>query len=252
MALFARPSGGWQTGKGLYKAPKLVRVTLDLPASILFITDLHLRRQHPEMADTVLSACSFLTPDLVLLGGDLAEYDEGLSVVLQKTAAAFPRAHIFAVPGNNDDHRLDRSREKQKHLYESYGINYLLNEARKFEIRNRKIEIVGLEDGYTHQPDPQCLFSGDADSYKILLAHEPLESSLDPNADLMLSGHTHGGQINVLGLTCYLMRYEAYFRFACLAGQKQIGKTHLLVSRGIGWSKYPIRFGARSEIHYIE
>ena len=252
MALFAWPAGGLQVGKGLYREPALVRLSLGAPAKILFIADLHLRPSHPEMVDTTLGACAGLKPDLVLLGGDLAEYDEGLEIALKKISAAFPGARFFAVPGNNDDNRLGSDRDRQKQIYEKYGMAYLLNEVRRIELNGRKIEIAGLEDAYTHEPDPRGLLSDDPESYKILLAHEPLKNCVDPKADLMLSGHTHGGQINVLGMTCYLLYYEGYFCFANLAGLKKIGKTSLLVTRGIGWSKYPIRFGARSEIHYIE
>ena len=252
MALFVKPAGGLQAGNGLYRMPRLVRLKLNTPVRMLFITDLHLRPSHPEMADKALEACKGLKPELVLLGGDLAEYDEGLEISLKVISAAFPGARFFAVPGNNDDCRLDGDRERQKQLFGQYGMEYLLNEAKRFEMNGRSIEVAGLEDAYSHKPDKSGLLTDDSGSYRILLAHEPLKDCIDPRADLILTGHTHGGQINVLGITCYLIRYESFFRFEHLAGEKRIGKTLLLVSRGIGWSKYPIRFGARSEIHYIE
>lgn len=253
MPIFAKPAGGLQLGRGLFKPPRVVRLSLGAPARILFITDLHLRHSHPEMADTTLDACAGLEPELILLGGDIAEYDEGLSLFLEKLRARFPHARICAVPGNNDDPRLEGDRDRQRELYARFGADYLLNEMRQVEIGDKKLEIAGLEDAYTHVPDPRGLFSEDENVYRVLLAHEPLESSVDPKADLMLCGHTHGGQINVLGVTCYLLlRYEGFLRFACLAGQKRIGKTRLLVSRGVGYSKFAIRFGARSEVHYIE
>lgn len=253
MPIFAKPAGGLQLGNRLFLPPRVVKLKLNTPARILFITDLHLRSGHPEMADTTLNACAQLSPQIILLGGDIAEYDEGLGLFLEKLRLRFPGALIYAVPGNNDDPRLEGDRERQRQLYARYGAEYLLNDCRKLELAGRRLEIAGLEDAYSHEPDPRGLFSGEGDVYRILLAHEPLKTNLHPEADLMLCGHTHGGQINVLGITCYLLlRYEGWFQFASLAGQKQIGKTRLIVSRGIGYSKFPVRFGARSELHYIE
>ena len=253
MALFAKPAGALRVGRLLNRPPKIICLRAGAPAKILFLTDLHLRRAHPENADTVLSCCACLKPEIVLLGGDESEYDEGLTLFLQKLTAAFPHAGIFAVPGNNDDALLDGDRARQKEVYASFGIDYLLNEVRRIEMPGGVIELAGLEDAYTHTPDVRGLFSDEADVYRIVLAHEPLKSSVSPRADLMLTGHTHGGQINVLGLTCYaLVGYERSFKYACLAGEKRIGKTRLIVSRGFGYSKFPIRLGARSEVHYIE
>ncbi len=252
MTLFAKPRGGVRFKRGLLKAPKLIRVNANSPAGILFITDLHLRPSHPEMADTVLGVCAGVKPDVVLLGGDLSEYNDGLGIFLQKLRQRFEGVPAFAVPGNNDSQILGGDRGAQRRVYRKYGVDYLLNEKRTLEINGKKVEIAGLEDAYLHKPDPSGLLSADKNSYKIILAHQPLKSSLVPQADLMLCGHTHGGQINVLGLTCYLLiGYERQYKYACLAGQKRVGDTLLLVSRGIGYSKYPLRVGARSEVHFI-
>ena len=253
MALFAKPSGWLQTGRGLYKPPAVQHLKIGAPARILFVADLHLRPDHPEMADTVLDVCRDLAPELILLGGDLSEYDEGLTLFLEKLRKVFPDAPVYAVPGNNDDPLLDGDRARQKQLYEHFGAEYLLNEVRRTEINGSPIEIAGLEDAYTHTPDPTGLFSREGGVYRILMAHEPLSSCFCEEADLMLTGHTHGGQINVLGITCYfLIGYEKCFKYKLLAGSKKIGRTFVVVSRGIGYSKYPIRFGARSEVHCIE
>ena len=83
--LFARPRGGLQLGKGLRMIPKLRRESVGCPAKILFISDLHLRPEHPEMADTLIKVCTGTEPDLVCLGGDMAEYDEWLENFRRQT-----------------------------------------------------------------------------------------------------------------------------------------------------------------------
>lgn len=247
---FAAPRGGIKFGNRLYTRPKLRLTDAKAPARILFVSDLHLRPSHSEMARICYEAAVDAKPDIICLGGDMAEYDEGLEIAMKELRRCFPKQPVFAVPGNNDDLRFDGDRQVQAGLYAEYECEYLLNEARIVETPKQKLCIVGTEDGYSHEPDITGLI--DRGCYSVLLTHAPHRSLLKEQPDLLLSGHTHGGQINVLGFTCYgFLRYEPRFDFALLAGAKSIGRTLAVVSRGIGWSKYPLRVGADPEIHLI-
>ncbi len=247
---FATPKGGIRFRKRLYVRPKLRLTEAKAPLRILFVSDLHLRPSHSEMARICFEAAADSKPDIICLGGDMAEYDEGLKIALEELRRAFPKQPVFAVPGNNDDLRLDGDRQAQAELYAEYGCEYLLNEARFVETPKQRVCIVGTEDGYSHEPDVSGLI--DRGCYSVLLAHAPHRTLLAEQPDLLLSGHTHGGQINVLGFTCYgFLRYEPRFEFALLAGTKTFGRTLAVVSRGIGWSKYPVRVGADPEIYLI-
>lgn len=242
-----------QIGKLLYRPPKLIRVKAGSPVRILFLTDLHLRPSHPEMIGHVLSACRNTRPELIALGGDLTEYDNGLELFLSALRREFPEIPICAVPGNNDDRLFGGDRDKQSELYAGYGVVYLPEKQIMLNIGGHAVNVAGTEDAYTHVFHTGKAFPEENGCYRILLSHAPHACLLEEMPDLMLCGHTHGGQINVLGLTCYLLlRYERQYSFAALAGEKRLGRTFLLVSRGIGYSKYPLRFGARSEIHLIE
>ena len=233
------------------KPPRLERLLVGAPAPILFISDLHLRPENPGMAKRTAEACAGLKPALILLGGDMAEYDEGLETTLSELRKVFPSTPLCAVPGNNDDGLFEGDRAAQAAVYAAYDAEYLLNAARRFTLAGRAVELAGVDDAYSHTADATGLFSSDPDAYRILLSHEPLRSLLDAGPDLMLCGHTHGGQLNLLGATCYLIGYERSYGYALLSGRKRFGKTLLLVSRGIGYSKWPLRVGAQSEIHYI-
>lgn len=250
-ARMARPAGGVQWGRLLYRPPRLVRVQAGAPAPILFISDLHLRPECPEMAQRALDPVRKEKPALLLLGGDMSEYDEGLVLSLKALREAFPDTPAFAVPGNNDDGLFGGDRSAQKEIYDSFEIRYLLNDSETLTLGGRRVEIAGVEDSYSHTPSAEGLFSANEDAYRILLSHAPLSFLLNAGADLMLCGHTHGGQLNALGFTCYFLGYESGFRYALLSGRRRFGKTLLLVSRGIGYSKLPVRVGSRSEIHLI-
>ncbi len=250
-ARMARPAGGVQWGRALYRPPRLVRAQLGAPVPILFISDLHLRPDCPEMAQRALDPARGEQPALILLGGDMSEYDEGLVLSLEALRRVFPNTPAFAVPGNNDDGLFGGDRKAQREVYDRYGVGYLLNDSRSLVLDGRRVEIAGVEDSYTHTPCAEGLFSQREGVYRILLSHAPLSFLLDAGADLMLCGHTHGGQMNVLGFTCYFLGYESGYRYALLSGRRRFGKTLLLVSRGIGYSKLPVRIGSRSEIHLI-
>lgn len=254
MHFFTRPSGGLYLGKRLLNPPRVVRVHAGAPGRIVFVTDPHIRRNSLSMADTVARTVCGLHPELVLLGGDYGEFDGGATAFFERLGASLKGIPMFGVPGNNDDARFDGNRETLFALMRRNGVTPLVNQSARLTLNGRTVEIAGADDVYLHEPSAKGLFSRDGRAYRILLSHAPLKSLLDDaSPDLMLSGHTHGGQINVCGLTCYaLLRYEHWLEFTHIAGEKRVGNTLCVVSRGIGTSKYPIRFGARAEIHLID
>lgn len=252
MALFAKPAGGLQMGKRLFAPPRLIRLHLGAPGRILYITDLHLRRAHPEALENLIAACRDARPELIILGGDLTEYDGGLAAALRALREAFPNVSMYAVPGNNDDAVMGGDRAAQTRVYEEFACRYLTDRGETLLLNGRPVEIFGAEDAYSHAYRVKGHFSRPS-AYHILISHAPHADLARAGADLMLCGHTHGGQINAFGITCYLLtRYEKRFRYACLAGRKRIGRTELVVSRGIGYSKFPLRVMARSEVYLID
>ena len=91
-------------------------------------------------------------------------------------------------------------------------------------------------------------------NFRVLMLHEPC--AVRPAPDLTLSGHTHGGQFNCLGFTPYSIGFERLFgrriRPVAVAGlSEQPDGSKLLVSKGIGASRIPLRVGVRPEIELI-
>ena len=72
----------------------------------------------------------------------------------------------------------------------------------------------------------------------------------------MLAGHTHGGQFNFFGLTPFAIGFERIgsqrgLAPAMVSGARRFGQTMLVVSKGIGASRIPLRIGVRAEIHRL-
>lgn len=254
MFYFTKPTGGILAGKQMLRPPSVVRFSIDVPLRIAFIADLHVRPRALFMAETAAETLSALKPDVLLVGGDMAECDEGETRAFSALGNALGGVPVFAVPGNNDDMRFDRTRETLRGEIERFGARLLLNECARLSVRGVKLEIAGVEDALRHEPDARGLFSGEPGVYRVLLSHAPhafLLSQCRPN--LMLSGHTHGGQWNLLGLTPYsLPFYEHRMRYTHLSGLRTVDGTLCAVTNGVGYSRQALRIGARPDVMLAE
>ena len=210
----------------------------------LFVSDVHLRGCVSDAKlNALIEQIRAQNADLLLLGGD---YGEGAGQCARffeaLSALCFPLG-AFAVPGNNDDPAvLTEAAQKA-------GIRLPVNKTAALEIGGVRIEIGGCDDYKYGTPDTRHLFS-DAAAYRILLSHFPILPA--QKCDLIFSGHTHGGQIRLGGLTAYALPFEKKFEIAAAYGDNVIDGTRLLISNGIGVSKLPIRIGAAPEILLAE
>jgi uncharacterized protein len=134
----------------------------------------------------------------------------------------------------------------------SHGIRPLVNRAVHLEIKGADLWIAGVDDLVEGTPNLQAaLASVPADALLVLLAHNP-DAWLDPlagRADLVLSGHTHGGQIR-LPLLGAAHTQGTHLARSGASGWFRQGHTRLFVSRGVGES-LPLRLGAAPQIALI-
>ncbi|WHX39140.1 metallophosphoesterase family protein [Mesobacillus sp. AQ2] len=214
----------------------------DFPASfgtvrIFFISDIHKRI----ISDSIINEVKG-KPDLVIIGGDLAEKGvslERISANLEKLKTVGP---VFFVWGNNDyefnSHELDSL------LYHS-GVKVLDNTAVKFESEAGDIlYLLGIDDfGLGKSRLDLAVRDAEEEGFRILVSHNPaIANSLksEDEISLLLSGHTHGGQIRIFGFGPYE-----------LGGIKKKNGTTVLTSNGYGTTGVPFRLGAKAETHLI-
>lgn len=170
-------------------------------------------------------------PDVIFLTGDYVTHSPKPLPRVIELLAGFNRP-VFAVMGNHD-HWVNAHYLRQG--FERLGYTVLQNEHRVVQMRGAPLTVLGIDDGRTGRDDVEATFRGAPESgTRLVITHAPPTfAKLPPHANLVqFSGHTHGGQFVVRGIT------EAIFR---RAGQPYIkGHYHergnqLYVNMGLGF-----------------
>lgn len=221
----------------------------------LFISDVHaLPRTTDAAMDGLAARITGAKPDILLFGGDYADQPEPARRLFRRLRGMSAPLGAYAVAGNNDREAFPKLDALDRLLWEN-GIELLVNESHRLRINGGQLIVAGLDEYRHGKPDVRGLYP-DApapDRYRLLLSHYPHD--VTPMPDLMLSGHTHGGQFNALGLTPYTIGFERLLTPKCasrfIAGLHDWRGAHVLVSKGIGASRIPLRIGVAPEINAI-
>lgn len=217
---------------------------------VVQLSDLHLQRWGPaELA--IAAQVLALQPDLVVLSGDAIDRSDALPV-LQSFLQALGGLAVVAVPGNWEHWSGVDFKALDAVLADRPVGRFLLNQRQSFMAKGRTVHVVGLDDFTAGQPDAQMLSDTGPGDVRILVQHSPGffdESEVarrmgDQRFTLCLSGHTHGGQVALAGWAPF--RPVGSGRF--VAGFYEVPGCRLYVSRGLGTSVLPVRFGSVAEV----
>ena len=221
----------------------------------LFVSDVHaVERTTREDMDALVRRMAGTRPDLLLLGGDYADAPEPALRLLRALRGFSTPLGAFAVVGNNDREAFPDVEVLRRAMAKG-GITLLVNGARTLRVNGGRLVVAGLDEYRYGRPEVRGLYHAEAapNRYRLLLSHYP--RAVDPMPDLMLSGHTHGGQFNALGVTPYAIGFErilAHRRASnYIAGLHPHRGGWMLVSKGIGASRIPLRVGVRPEINAV-
>jgi predicted MPP superfamily phosphohydrolase len=194
-----------------------------------------------------------LNADLVLVTGDLindalADLDQGIDFVRGMRG----RFGLFMIEGNHD--LLENGSEFERRVRQS-GIPFLLDESAIVSVRGTPVQLLGLSWTRAHEHRDQAIAQAvqklleqrQENIFPILLAHHPhaFDAAAEARMPLILSGHTHGGQLMLneqLGFGPALFRYWS--------GLYTRGESQMIVSNGVGnW--FPVRTNAPAELIHI-
>jgi predicted MPP superfamily phosphohydrolase len=194
-------------------------------------------------ADDIHAATSLLMsakPDLIVLGGDYVtwgnrQYVEPSAEALRELTA--PHG-VFGILGNHDDDH-DMPAALQKH-----GIEMLKDARTRITIGHDSVELAGIRFWTKRAAEIGTVVRG-ATGPVVLLAHDPrrLTEAEALDIPLVLSGHTHGGQVVLPAVGAVAAR-----KFPVVEGPARRGNTTIFVSRGIGTVYVPVRINCPPEV----
>lgn len=202
-------------------------------------------------ADYILSAVAMinhLQPDVVVLTGDYITHSRAYMEPCAELLTQL-NAHdgVFAVLGNHD---FWTDAEKMARSFKKHHIHVLRNTHTYLERNGDRLALVGVDDSTTAQDDIRAALRGvRVNAPTVLLSHNPnvLRKAAHFGVQLILSGHTHGGQIRLSTRRRPPHRWLRFYH-----GYVQLDMTQLYVNRGLGTVIVPVRYQCRPEITVIE
>ena len=226
------------------------------PLKIVHISDLHADRfTTPVKTKRYIEKVNSLQPDLVLFTGDLITAGDDH---IEEGADALGRIEAtygtYAVMG---DHDYWQGEQVITDALKARGVNVLRNQIERFTHNSREVKLMGITELYSKKlisSELQELFeSENSDDFKIVFSHQAstriIELADEHEFQLVLGGHTHGGQIRIpvffYPLTPVLLETEY------VKGKKWFEELLLNVNSGLGYTLAPLRYGAPAEISLI-
>jgi len=233
----------------------------DLPEELEGLKIFHLSDPHLHHYVTisdleeVLSAAEKFQPDITLVTGDIADDLNLLPDAINLIEQLNSPLGAFASLGN---HEYFRGVERVKRIFEKSHIPLLVDEGVVVPVGNLKLMIGGADDPVRMRVRSVEFFRASIDyllsrqplgDFSILMSHRPyaLDYASEKEFDMVLAGHTHGGQIGFMGRSVF----ESVWPDRYLWGEYSMGKTKLYTSSGMGhW--FPFRLGCPCEAPILE
>ena len=202
-----------------------------------------------EQIERAVETANRLQPDIIALTGDYISKERHYAAPCAEMMGHLQAKYgVYAVLGNHD-HWVDAPLITD--LFRAEGIKVLINEGMRFEKDGAAFWLAGVDDTMVGLEDISLALAGSReDEMKLLLAHNPilLRRAARASVDLVLSGHTHGGQVAIRGERNTLRGA----RKRMLKGLGSLGHTQIYVNRGLGTVVLPIRYGCPPEISLLE
>lgn len=241
---------------------KTNKILKDQSIRIVLITDLH-SQKYGEKQDKIREKIEAENPDIIALAGDIVDDSGRIEGVKLFIEAIKDIAPIYYVTGN---HEIRTGQvDKIKDLFKSFGVYVLENNLHKANIKGVNLIIAGVDDPNIVRyertqsnwyKEVYNSFSNikDMEGYKILLSHRPEKVDLYSTLpfDLVLSGHSHGGQIRIPFLLNGLYAPHQGFFPKYAGGVYEFENYTLVVSRGVYFNLFLPRIFNPPEIVVID
>lgn len=215
---------------------------------IVHLSDIHLSTRWPPACDLLITRLHEDPPDLIAITGDLVhplfDHRPALANLQRLLGQLKSRLGVYAITGNHDGDLLGPK-------LPALGVHLLNRRYLKLQSDQASLELIGLPGVSRRSFDPQFIESmpqRQTGVPRIVLGHFPDQiRHIQPlQADAMLTGHTHGGQICLPGRKALITHDALPRRMA--HGVHRRGQTMLIVSRGLGFAGLPLRVFCPAEV----
>lgn len=209
------------------------------------LSDIHVGNLTPAShIRAAIQAANNAAADLILLTGDYVCWKRSEVAQAEEQLAGLRASRVLAVLGNHDYFVWGAG---VRSALERNGYEVLRNQTTVANLRGAPLALVGVDDPVTRHDDLDASFAGaPAGVPRVVLCHAPDRAPkiAARGADLVMSGHTHGGQMYVKGITDRLMRKVGLnFRRGFYEVGDGAAKAQLYVTPGVGFSGITRRFG---------
>lgn len=188
-----------------------------------------------------------LQPDIAVLTGDFITYSQAyIQPVAETLAGLRTRLGSYAVLGNHD---FRVGADAVTRALRREGIHVLRNQHSVVRVRGQSLHLAGVDDLHYGADLARAMRGIRADAATVLLSHQPgiLRQAARARVGLVLSGHTHGGQVRLPAVSG-VREESAARRRRFQSGLDAMGSTQIYVSRGIGTVVVPLRYRCPAEI----
>lgn len=229
---------------------------------LMQISDLHIKKIR-RVHHRIIEAINEYDPEIIVITGDAVDKGESLPILSQFLAMIPKDITIFAIIGNWE-YWTNLPADSIREFYSRHNVQLLINETACYVYCGDTLLISGLDDQVAGLPSLSESLKGiSPQSNHILLAHSPDDyilkekqilttlKSLKSNIEIdsfhinaTLSGHTHGGQVTLLGKVLFTPPGSNGY----VSGWYNKDENPIYISKGVGSSVLPIRFMAKPEI----
>lgn len=217
------------------------------------ISDLHNTEFGDENSD-LLSMLSGCKPDIIVITGDLVDSRRtDIPVALAFAEQAVRIAPVYYVSGNHEARIAEYAAMKSS--LQELGVMVLEDASVTIWRDNASITLIGIQEADRNDPKRPSMselldrLQEGTEGYRVLLCHRPefFQTYVDAGIDLVFAGHAHGGQFRLPGLGGLLAPDQGFFP-KYDSGAFTENRTTMVVSRGLGNSRFPLRINNPPEI----